>query len=210
MSGTLNQSIGYTYNHDFKLSSITYAENTQPYTYDVDDFLTGAETFTINRNAENGLPESFTGDDLNSSRTFNGTGEVEAYEFMLNSQMLTSWDLIRDDNGKIAQKTETVDGVTSNYVYTYDLMGRLLTVTKNGTLVEEYQYGPNGTRTYERNSLRGVAGRSFTYSDEDHLLTAGDTTYQYDLDGFLTTKTVGTNVTCWTAYWDATKKRRQF
>jgi len=45
------------------------------------------------------------------------------------------------------------------------------------------------------NSLRGIAGRSFTYSDEDHLLTAGATTYQYDLDGFLTTKTDGANIT---------------
>jgi RHS repeat-associated protein len=74
-------------------------------------------------------------------------------------------------------------------------MGRLLTVTKDATLVEGYQYGPNGTRTYEMNALRGIAGRSMSYSDEDHLLTAGTATYQYDLDGFLTTKTQGTEVT---------------
>jgi len=74
-------------------------------------------------------------------------------------------------------------------------MGRLLTVTKDSTLVEEYQYDPNGTRNYEMNTLRGIAGRSFTYSDEDHLLTAGTDIYQYDLDGFLTSKTDGTDVT---------------
>jgi RHS repeat-associated protein len=45
------------------------------------------------------------------------------------------------------------------------------------------------------NSLWGISGRDFTYSEEDHLLTAGGTTYQYDLDGFLTTKTEGANVT---------------
>jgi len=45
------------------------------------------------------------------------------------------------------------------------------------------------------NTLRGIAVRNFTYSDEDHLLTAGSTSYQYDLDGFLTTKTDGTDVT---------------
>lgn len=32
------------------------------------------------------------------------------------------------------------------------------------------------------------------YSEEDHLLTAGTTTYQYDADGFLVTKTKGTEV----------------
>ena len=74
-------------------------------------------------------------------------------------------------------------------------MGRLLTVTKDGALLEEYGYDANGTRNYEMNTLRGIAGRNFAYSDEDHLLAAGDTNYQYDLDGFLTTKTEGADVT---------------
>jgi len=74
-------------------------------------------------------------------------------------------------------------------------MGRLITVTKDSSLVEEYDYDLNGTRIYEMNTLRGIAGRDFTYSDEDHLLTAGITSYQYDLDGFLTTKTEGADVT---------------
>jgi YD repeat-containing protein len=38
------------------------------------------------------------------------------------------------------------------------------------------------------NTLRGIASRSYQYSDEDHLLKAGEWTYQYDLDGFLTAK----------------------
>jgi len=68
-------------------------------------------------------------------------------------------------------------------------MGRLITVTKGSSLVEEYDYDINGTRIYEMNTLRGITtGRSFTYSDEDHLLTAGTTSYQYDIDGFLSTK----------------------
>ena len=45
------------------------------------------------------------------------------------------------------------------------------------------------------NTLKGITGRSFTFSDEDHLLTAGTTSYQYDVDGFLTTKSAGTDVT---------------
>ena len=68
-------------------------------------------------------------------------------------------------------------------------------MTKDGALVEEYDYSANGTRTYEMNTLRGIAGRAFAYSDEDHLLTAGDATYQYDVDGFLTTRTQGADIT---------------
>jgi len=74
-------------------------------------------------------------------------------------------------------------------------MGRLIAVTKNGSPVEKYEYDVNGTRIYEINSLRGITGRTFTYNDEDHLLTAGTTSYQYDVDGFLTAKTDSTDVT---------------
>ena len=39
------------------------------------------------------------------------------------------------------------------------------------------------------NIHRGIAARYFTYSAEDHLLLAGDTSFQYDPDGFLVSKT---------------------
>ena len=85
-------------------------------------------------------------------------------------------------------------GVTTDYAYTYDAAGRLLTVTKDGQLVEEYAYNANGSRIYERNTLRGIE-RNLSYSAEDHLLAAGTATYDYDFDGFLTRKTEGTAVT---------------
>jgi len=195
LSGTLNQTLGYTYNNDFNLTGFTYAGGTTNYAYDSDGLLTGAGAFTINRDAANGLPKAVTGGALSLTRAFNGYGEVEGQDFNIGGSSLTSWSLTRDDAGRITQKQETVGGTTSNYAYTYDPMGRLLTVTKDGELVEEYEYGPNGARTAEMNILRGISPRTFTYSDEDHLLTAGNTTYQYDPDGFLVTKTEGTNVT---------------
>jgi RHS repeat-associated protein len=195
LSGILNQSFSYTYNTDFNLSRFTYAGGSVNYTYDNDGLLTGAGNFTITRNAGNGLPEAVTGGALDLSRSFNGYGEIKGENFVVNHQNLVSWNLSQDRAGRIISKTDTVEGVSSNYAYTYDSMGRLLTVTKDGTLIEEYRYGPNGTRIYEMNALRGISGRAYTYSDENHLLTAGDTIYQYDLDGFLTTKTQGTNIT---------------
>jgi len=195
LSGTLNQSLSYGYNNDFNMNSFTYAGDTHMYSYDDDGLLTGAGGFAIFRNAGNGLPEAVTGGALNLNRTFNGYGEVDAQDFTVSGSSLTSWNLARDDNGRITQKTETVNGDMSNYIYTYDPMGRLLTVTKDSTLAEEYQYGMNGTRTHEMNALRGISGRTFDYSDEDHLLTAGGATYQYNVDGFLTTKTDGADVT---------------
>jgi len=195
LNGTLNQALNYAYNSDFNVRQLTYAGGSVNYTYDNDGLLTGAGPFTITRNAANGLPESVTGGALNLTRSFNGYGKLESQNFLVNGLGITSWGLARDKNGRIVSKTETLEGTTSNYVYTYDSMGRLLTVTKDGTLLEEYQYDNVGRRTYEMNVLKGISGRTFSYSDEDHLLTAGDTTYQYNADGFLTTKTQGADVT---------------
>jgi RHS repeat-associated protein len=83
----------------------------------------------------------------------------------------------------------TINGITSNFAYTYDPMCRLLTVIKDGTLVEEYRYGANGARSYEMNLLRGISGRNYEYSSEDQLLTTGDLSFRYDVDGFLAIKT---------------------
>ena len=54
-----------------------------------------------------------------------------------------------------------------------------------------------GKRVSETNTLCAITGRSFSYSDEDHLLTADSVTYNYDPDGFLTTKTDGSQVTAY-------------
>jgi RHS repeat-associated protein len=195
LNGTLNQVLNYAYNSDFNVRQFTYAGGSVNYTYDNDGLLTGSGAFGITRNAGNGLPEAVTGGALNVSRVFNAYGELESQNFSVNALSLTSWGLTRDKTGRITAKSETVEGATSNYVYTYDSMGRLLTVNKDGTLVEEYQYDSVGRRTYEINAPKGISGRTFTYSDEDHLLTTGDVTYQYDVDGFLTTKVQGSNVT---------------
>ncbi|MCI5183889.1 MAG: hypothetical protein D3921_15455, partial [Candidatus Electrothrix sp. AW1] len=197
-SGTLNQTLTFAYNNDFNLSAISYAGATENLSYDDDGLLTAAGAYTISRNAANGLPEQVSGstlNPLNRSRSFNGHGELTAEETTVNAQAVNGWSVTRNNNGRILSKTETVNGGTVEYAYTYDEMGRLLTVRKDGTLVEEYQYGLNGSRTYEMNSLKGESGRSYSYSVEDHLLSAGGVSYEFDADGFLTKKTQGADVT---------------
>ena len=78
--------------------------------------------------------------------------------------------------------------MTDTFEYGYDTNGRLNQVKKNSVIVESYSYDPNGNRLSEMNSRRGI-NRSYSVSDEDHVLTAGTETYQFDADGFLTTKT---------------------
>ena len=145
------------------------------------------------RHAGNGLPVSVSGAGFQLSRGFNGHGEVASQAVAVSGKAVGSWSLLRDNAGRIVRKTEAAGGSASSYDYVYDDNGRLVRVLKDGVPVEEYAYDENGTRVFEMNTLRGIPNRSYEYSDEDHLLKAGEWTYQYDLDGFLTTKTNSTN-----------------
>ena len=189
LAGTLSQTLGYSYNNDFNVTGFTYAGGTASYVYDNDGLLTSSSGFTIARDVANGLPRTVSGGSYSLSRSFNGYGEIDSETTAIGGVSRFAYSLSRSPASRIATKSETIGGTSVNFAYTYDDLGRLLTVSKDGTLTEEYRYDGVGRRTYEMNTASGIVGRTFAYSDEDHLLTAGDTVYQYDLDGFLTTKT---------------------
>ena len=186
-TGTLSQSISYNYNNDFHLSSMTYAGATQSFGYDNDGLLTSAGTYTITRNAQNGLPEIVSDGILTVNRIFSGYGEMDENTYTFNSTPIYDWTVTRDDAGRIVRKTEYMQDAAMVWDYGYDALGRLTTVRQNNTLVESYTYDADGNRLTEANDLR-YTNKTYTYSAEDHVLTAGSDTYQFDQDGFLTAK----------------------
>jgi RHS repeat-associated protein/uncharacterized repeat protein (TIGR01451 family) len=193
-SGALYAHLGYVYDNDFNLSSFTYAGASEIHTYDLDGMLTRSGDYVITRNAGNGLPQGVAGNGLSIARAFDQYGELSG-QSTSRGGVLGSWTVTRDNAGRITSKTESAGDQTFTYAYTYDDAGRLLSTTRDGALLEEYAYSSNGSRIYERNMLRGIAGRFLSYSDEDHLLAAGEIAYGYDLDGFLTAKANGTEAT---------------
>ena len=118
----------------------------------------------------------------------------------MSGKAVSSWSLTRDNTGRITRRSEAVGGNFATYDYIYDANGRLLKVLKDNVPVEEYAYDENGARIFEMNTLRGIASRSYEYYDEDHLVKAGEWIYQYNADGFLTSKTNSTNPTDRTVY----------
>jgi RHS repeat-associated protein len=64
----------------------------------------------------------------------------------------------------------------------------LVEVKKDGTVVESYTYDANGNRTAVSNALRGINGKSFSYSVEDHVISVGSDSFVFDVDGFLQRK----------------------
>jgi len=187
-TGTLNATIGVSYNNDFRAAQLEYAGAAEALSYDKDGLLTGSGLYSISRNAGNGLPTAVAGSALSLTRGFNGYGEMDEQNATIGGVDVWQMELQRDDAGRITQKTETLAGETTTWAYNYDDQGRVTNVWKDGSLVEQYGYGASGARTSEMNALRGIASREMSYSDEDHLLTAGNATYHYDFDGFLLRK----------------------
>ena len=95
---------------------------------------------------------------------------------------------VRDDLGRIVTKTETIDGVTTTYGYTYDLAGRLTDVTRDAVAVAQYTYDANGNRLSHATPTTSVTG---TYDDQDRLLSYGTASYTYADSGELETKVDG-------------------
>ncbi len=174
-TGTLSQSISYTYNNEFKLSSMTYAGASQSFGYDNDGLLTSAGTYTVARNAQNGLPESVSDGTLTVNRTFNGYGEMDGNTYSANNTPIYDWTVARDNAGRIVRKVEYMQDAVMVWDYGDDELGRLSTVKQNNALVESYSYDADGNRLTETNDLR-YTNKTYTYSAEDHVLTAGSDT----------------------------------
>ena len=103
-----------------------------------------------------------------------------------NTTTLYSVNYTRDNDGRITQKTETVNGVTTIWGYGYDQEGRLDSVSDNGVVLDTYGYDPNGNRVSVNRQT--VA----TYDDQDRLLTYGGNSYSYNANGELTGETLPT------------------
>jgi RHS repeat-associated protein len=97
---------------------------------------------------------------------YNAFGETTSRVSAWSGSNMYAATYTRDDLGRIAAKTETVQGVTTTYAYGYDARGRLATVHTNGTLTATWGYDPNGNLTTRTDS-------------------AGLTSYEYDLFGNL-------------------------
>jgi RHS repeat-associated protein len=98
----------------------------------------------------------------------------------------------RDDLGRIATKTETVQGVTTTHAYGYDARGRLATVHTNGTLTATWGYDANGNRISQVTPAGTTVG---LVDDQDRLLAWGAASFAYDANGDLTTRTDSAGLT---------------
>src|SRR5580700_1179750 len=108
------------------------------------------------------------------------------YTAQYRGKPLYSESVQRDANGRITQKTESLQGATHVWGYTYDVNGRLTDVTEDGQFASHYAYDADDNRTTFTNASGTV---NPTYDAQDRLLEYGNTTYTYTANGEMTNKT---------------------
>ncbi len=133
--GPVSGSAAWTYDNNFRTTARTVnGANALSFGYDADG-LVGSMALT--RNFFNGLLTSTTLGSVTDSLTYSTFGEVSGYAASAGAGQLYSESYTRDNLGRITQRTEVLQGVTTVWGYGYDLSGRLVTVTrKRGGLRE--------------------------------------------------------------------------
>jgi RHS repeat-associated protein len=156
------------------------------FAYDDDELLTSAGAYAITRDAVNGFARSALLGVVGDDWTHNEFGQTASHSVTINAVPVYDVNYMRDDLGRIAQKTETIEGINNTFDYDYDLRGQLTEVRKNGVVAEAYSYDANGNRT---SATVGGADSSASHDAQDRLLAYGENSYSYTPAGRLTTRT---------------------
>ncbi|HEY2093356.1 MAG TPA: RHS repeat-associated core domain-containing protein [Thermoanaerobaculia bacterium] len=184
-SGGVPSTVAFGYDSNFRLTSEGInGANSISFGYDNDDLLTSAGALTLRRDAGNGLLTGTTLSNLVDTYGYNGFGEVTSYAVQLSGSPLITFGYGRDDGGRIATKTETVNGQTTTTSYGYDPAGRLTDVT-TGTSTTHYGYDENGNRTSVTSPSGTIAA---TYDAQDRMTTYNGASYFYSDNGELQKK----------------------
>jgi len=141
---------------------------------------------SLTRNPGNGLLTATTLGTTTTSRGYNPFGELQTASASDGATSLYDVSYTRDALGRIEQKSETIQGVTTTYDYIYDLSGRLTDVEQDGIPVANYVYDTNGNRIGGSTSTGSI---NATYDAQDRLNSYNGVTYNYTTNGELTSKT---------------------
>ncbi len=191
VAGTLSLS----FDNNFRMTSQTVGGTALAFGYDLDGLLTGAGALTVTRDAQNGRLTGSSLGSLTDSYGYDTNGLLASYTAAYNGTPLYAESVGRDAVGRITQKTETVQGTTHVWGYTFDAAGRLTDVTEDSNFFSHYGYDADDNRTTYTNAGGTV---NPTYDAQDRLTAYGAATYGYTLDGELTSKTVSGQTTSYT------------
>lgn len=199
-SGAVSGSTAVTYDNDFRVTGQTVnGSHAVSFGYDLDGLLTSAGALGLRRAANNGRLDADSiivgGSTQRTGYSYDAHGALSAMVNVRGSDTLFTTAYVRDSLSRITQLTERVNGTTQVIAFTYDTVGRLSTVARNGVTTASYTYDLNGNR-----ATKVTAGGTETavVDDQDRLVSYGGATYAYTDNGELTRKVVGTDTTHYT------------
>jgi RHS repeat-associated protein len=155
------------------------------YLYDDDGLLIAAGDLTITRSASTGRVTGTQLGAVTDTYAYNSVGELINYEARYSGASVYEIALTRDRLGRVKTRTETLDGVTNVYVYSYDTVGRLSKVTKDGQAWRTYSYDANGNRT---GGIIDGRTTSATYDAQDRLRLYNGVRHTFNANGELSRK----------------------
>jgi RHS repeat-associated protein len=194
-SGPVTGALTFGFDTNFRMTAQSINGVSLPFGYDADGLLTGAGDLTLSLDSQNGRLTGTTLGSMTDAYTYDANGRLATYTAQYGGTTLYSESVSRDAIGRITQKTETVQGTTHVWGYTFDVAGRLTDVTEDSTFFSHYGYDADDNRTTYTNASGTVSPR---YDAQDRLLTYGSASYTYTDNGELTGKTDGSGSTSYT------------
>lgn len=180
-SGLVAGSVEYAYDSDFRVTSLAVNGTPVTYSYDDDGLLIRAGALSLTRSPATGQLTRATLGAVTSTWSYDPYGAVETSTAQVAAAAIFQETVTRDALSRITEKTETVQGITTHWTYTYDAAGRLQQVTRDGTVSGTYAFDGNGNRV----SADGV---SAVFDSQDRLVSSGPLQFTYDAFGSLTQK----------------------
>ena len=193
--GPVAGALSLGFDNNFRVTSQTVNGTALAFGYDADGLLTAAGAITLTLDPQNGHLNASALGAMTDSYSYDPNGLFASYTANYSGNPLYVESVVRDVVGRIIQKTETVQGTTHVWGYTFDTPGRLTDVTKDGSFFSHYGYDVDDNRTTYTNAS-GTTNP--TYDAQDRLLTSGSTTYTYTANGDLTSKTASAGTTSYT------------
>jgi RHS repeat-associated protein len=185
-TGEISGIVSRTYDNNFLMRTISVNGEAVSYEYDNDGLITKAGDMSITRNPETGFITDTVLGAVTTHRGYTSRGDLKSEVATVNGAPAFSTEYVRDAIGRVTEKTETIEGVTTVYGYHYDAVGRLDEVKTNSTVTARYRYDENGNRLSKWTPDGEETG---TYDAQDRMVTYGGASYEYTPNGELRSKT---------------------
>ncbi len=184
-------SVGYDDGFRVKSDSINGAHGIG-YEYNLDGRLIRAGAMEVGRDPTSGWMVGTTLGALTTSAEFDRYGGLTASSASQSSSEIYSVSYRRDALGRLAGLTENVLGELTTFAFSRDSAGRLVEVSRNGSVAASYQYDQNGNRTRTVGLGGAVEG---VYDAQDRLVSYGAVKYGYTAGGDLAYRALGSDTT---------------